>query len=97
MKHLALRLELLKMAKSVLEENHKSNTLIAKAAVERAVSIDQMAIRHWENHVPIGYSVADIISAATELEKHLKNSPKIGLIDLIKIKIQLLIHKLKRK
>ncbi len=96
MKHLALRLELLKMAKSVLEDNHKSNTLIAKAAVEKAVSIDQTAIRHWENHIPTGYSVADIISAASEMERHLKNSPKIGFFDLVKIKIQLLLHKLKR-
>lgn len=97
MKHLALRLELLKMAKSVLEDNHKANTLIAKTAVEKAVSIDQTAICHWENYVPTGYTIADIISAASKIEQHLKNSPKIGLLDLLKIKIQLLIHKLKRK
>jgi len=84
------------MAKSVLEENHKANTLIAKAAIEKAVTIDQTAIRHWEDHIPTGYSVVDIISAATKLEEHLKNSPKIGIFDLVKIKIQLLIHKLKR-
>lgn len=96
MKQLALRLELLKMAKSVLEDNHKSNTLIAKTAIEKAVSIDQSAIQYWQNYVPTGYTVVDIISAALEIEKYLKNSPKIGLLDLIKIKIQILINKLKR-
>lgn len=84
MKYSSFKLELLRMAQKTLEENHKAKLQIAKAAVEAAVLSDPKNIQHWNNYVPKGYGVGDILSAASTLECFVKEEEKETLLDKIK-------------
>jgi hypothetical protein len=84
MKYSSFKLELLKMAQKTLEENHKAKVQIAKTAVEAAVSSDPKNIQYWNNYVPKGYGVGDIMSAASTLESFVKEET---LLDKIKNRV----------
>jgi len=64
-----IRLEVLQMAKDFLDKQAKLNSDIARDAFDAAVKINKATIEQWKQYAPVGYTMEDILSKATDLYK----------------------------
>jgi hypothetical protein len=64
-----IRLDLLKMAKDMLQEQHDANIAFAKSAFDRADTFGSNLVKVWHDVVPKMYTPDDIIKQAKELQK----------------------------
>jgi hypothetical protein len=62
-----LRMEMLEMSKSYLEQQYKANVEFAKSAYEAAVAAGTATVQEWQKYAPAIYDFKDVVTKAEEL------------------------------